>query len=130
MKYRAELARHIERDGGHIYRGSHVAEFEQKPRRPQVNTSDKHTVTANAMVFATNSPVNDWVTMHTKQAAYRTYVIGVRVPNGSVPRGRYWDNLDLYHYVRLAKGEDATQEVPIVGGQDHKTGRSRLLVLT
>ena len=124
VKYLAALARCIERDGGQIYCGSHVAEFERKPRRPQVKTSDKHTVTADAMVFATNSPVNDWVTMHTKQAAYRTYVIGLRVPNGAVPRGLYWDNLDPYHYVRLANGEEPTQEVLIVGGQDHKTGQA------
>jgi hypothetical protein len=29
--------------------------------------------------------------MHTKQAAYRTYVIGVRVPADSIPKALYWD---------------------------------------
>ena len=94
----AELAiadaqdRTIVRLGGRIHCGSHVSDFEKKPRRPQVKTSDKHAVTAGAVVFATNSPVNDWVTMHTKQSAYRTYVVAVRIPRGSVPRGLYWDN--------------------------------------
>jgi hypothetical protein len=27
------------------------------------------------VVVATNSPVNDWVILHTKQSAYRTFVI-------------------------------------------------------
>ena len=121
LKYLAALARAVTRNGGRIFTGSHVAEFEAKPRRPQVTTSDKKTVTANAMVFATNSPINDWVKMHTKQAAYRTFVVGCRVPRGSVPRGLYWDTPDPYHYVRLQS--DANGDVLIVGGEDHKTGQ-------
>jgi glycine/D-amino acid oxidase-like deaminating enzyme/nitrite reductase/ring-hydroxylating ferredoxin subunit len=122
LKYLAGLARAITRDGGRICCGSHVAELENRPRRPQVKTADGKTVTADAIVFATNSPVNDWVTMHTKQAAYRTYVVAFRIPAGSVAPGLYWDNLDPYHYVRIAsEGEDDTL---IVGGQDHKTGQA------
>ena len=37
-------------------------------------------VTADAVVVATNTPVNDLIAIHTKQAAYQTYVIGARVP--------------------------------------------------
>ena len=122
LRYLAGLARAIERDGGRIHCGSHVADLEKKPRRPRVKTEDGHWVTADAIVFCTNSPVNDWVTMHTKQAPYRTYVIGARVPAGAVPRGLYWDNLDPYHYVRLAS--DDAGEVLLVGGQDHKTGQA------
>src|SRR4030095_14898241 len=64
---------------------------------------------------------NDYVTMHTKQAAYRTYVIGMRVPRDSVTRALYWDTLDPYHYVRLQSETDA--DILIVGGEDHKTGQ-------
>ncbi len=122
VKYIAALARAIERDGGRIFCGSHVASLERLPRRPKVKTSEGRTVTADAIVFATNSPVNDWVKIHTKQAAYRTYVIGARVPAGAVRHGLYWDNLDPYHYVRLAA--DKGGETLIVGGQDHKTGQA------
>lgn len=122
LKYLSALARAITRNGGTIHTGSHVAEFEARPRRPQVKTSDGKTVTADAVVFATNSPINDWVKMHTKQAAYRTFVIGCRIPHGSVPRGLYWDTADPYHYVRTASGEGGT-DVLIVGGEDHKTGQ-------
>ena len=122
LKYMAGLARAIERDGGRIFCGSHVSDLEKRPRRPQVKTDAGRTVTADAIVFATNSPVNDWVTMHTKQAAYRTYVIGVRIPKNAIARGLYWDNLDPYHYVRLVT--DGDTEVLIVGGQDHKTGQA------
>jgi len=122
LKYLSALARAVTRNGGTIHTGSHVAEFEARPRRPQVKTSDGKTVTADAVVFATNSPINDWVKMHTKQAAYRTFVIGCRIPRGSVPRGLYWDTADPYHYVRTASG-DAGSDVLIVGGEDHKTGQ-------
>ncbi|HEU4828574.1 MAG TPA: FAD-dependent oxidoreductase [Gemmatimonadales bacterium] len=122
LKYVSALARAIVRDGGRIHCSSHVAELVKKSPRPQVKTSDGHTVTAGAVVFATNAPVNDWVKIHTKQAAYRTFVVGIRNPAGTVERGLYWDNLDPYHYVRLA--EDAGGEVLIVGGQDHKTGQA------
>ena len=121
LKYLAALARAVVRDGGRIFCGSHVASFENRPRRPQVKTEDGKTVTADAIVFATNTPVNDWVTMHTKQAAYRTYVIAADVPAKAVSRGMYWDNLDPYHYVRFAPNGDGA--VIIVGGQDHKTGQ-------
>jgi glycine/D-amino acid oxidase-like deaminating enzyme/nitrite reductase/ring-hydroxylating ferredoxin subunit len=122
LKYIAALARSVTRSGGRIYTGSHVAEFEAKPRRPQVTTSDKKTVTADAVVFATNSPINDWVKMHTKQAAYRTFVIASHIPKGSVARGLYWDTADPYHYVRLHDGPDGL-DMLIVGGEDHKTGQ-------
>jgi len=123
LKYMAGLARAAVRHGARIHCGSHVAELEKKPRRPQVKTSDKHTVTADAVVFATNSPVNDWVAMHTKQAAYRTYAIAVRIPRGSVPRALYWDTESPYHYVRLANAT-AGDVLLIVGGEDHKTGQA------
>ena len=74
---------------------------------------------------ATNTPVNDLIAIHTKQAAYQTYVIGARVPKGSVPRGLYWDTPDPYHYIRVesvGKGAQA-YDVLIVGGEDHKTGQ-------
>ncbi|MEP6806122.1 MAG: FAD-dependent oxidoreductase, partial [Flavobacterium sp.] len=38
-------------------------------------TVNGFTFTASHIVVATNTPVNDTFTMHTKQAAYRTYVI-------------------------------------------------------
>ena len=46
----------------------------------------RHVVTADAVVVATNMPINDRVAIHTKQAPYMTYVIGARVPTGSVPQ--------------------------------------------
>jgi Rieske Fe-S protein len=62
--------------------------------------------------------------MHTKQAPYITYAIGLSVPAGSVTPALYWDTLDPYHYVRLQHGSDTGTDLLIVGGEDHKTGQS------
>ncbi len=62
-------------------------------------------MSSEVVVVATNTPVNDRVAIHTKQAPYVTYVIGVTVPKGSVTRALYWDTGDPYHYVRLQSDE-------------------------
>ncbi len=122
LKYMAGLAAAVQRHGGQIYTDTHVEKVEGgEPAR--VETQGGHTVTADAVVVATNSPINDKVITHTKQAPYRTYVIGARVPRGAVPPGLYWDTLDPYHYVRLQPADDDTEYL-IVGGEDHKPGQA------
>jgi Rieske Fe-S protein len=79
-------------------------------------------VSCEAVVVATNAPINDLVAIHTKQAPYMTYVIAGRVPDGTVPRALYWDTQDPYHYVRLQEVEG--HEYLIVGGEDHKSGQA------
>lgn len=128
MKYLAGLARAITRDGGRIFTGTHADEIEGGARA-HVKTSDGFTISAQAIVVATNTPVNDVVTIHTKQAPYISYVIGARVPSGSITRALYWDTLDPYHYVRLqavaAQSGSATgYDLLIIGGEDHKTGQA------
>ena len=121
LKYLAALSQAIENMGGGIFNRTQAKEFiDGAPGH--VKTSKGPEVSAGAIVVATNTPVNDWVAIHTKQAAYRTYVIGMRVPKGTVTKALYWDTPDPYHYVRLQDaGKD---EVLIVGGEDHKTGQA------
>jgi glycine/D-amino acid oxidase-like deaminating enzyme/nitrite reductase/ring-hydroxylating ferredoxin subunit len=121
LRYLDGLSRAIEAKGGLIFNNTRAVEFRGGPPC-RVTTSKGHMVACAAIVVATNSPVNDWVAIHTKQAAYRTYVVGVRVPRGSVTKALYWDTLNPYHYVRLQK--ELKHEVLIVGGEDHKTGQA------
>jgi glycine/D-amino acid oxidase-like deaminating enzyme/nitrite reductase/ring-hydroxylating ferredoxin subunit len=124
LEYLAGLSRAIERDGGRIYTGTHAEEIEGG-ESARVRTSAGSVVTCGALVVATNSPVNDRVVIHTKQAPYRSYVVGARVPRGAVPRALYWDTPDPYHYVRLSEDTASTaHEILIVGGEDHKTGQA------
>jgi glycine/D-amino acid oxidase-like deaminating enzyme/nitrite reductase/ring-hydroxylating ferredoxin subunit len=123
LDYLAGLARGIERRGGQIFLGTHVDIIEGgEPAR--VTTALGHVVTANAIVVATNTPVQDIVTIHTKQMAYRTFVVGARVPEGSVPNILLWDTADPYHYVRRASGAGDGFDLLIVGGEDHKAGQA------
>ncbi len=117
-RYLAGLARAVADNGGQLLAG-HATGFE----RTNVQVATGHTVEATHVVVATNTPVNDRVTMHTKQAAYRTYVIAAPVPAGSIPPALYWDTEDPFHYVRLARHDDA-RDLLIVGGEDHHTGQS------
>lgn len=126
MKYLAGLKRAIERDSGRIFTGTHAVKIEGGANA-RVETNSGFAVTADAIVIATNSPVNDIVTIHTKQASYTTYVIAARIPRGSVSRALYWDTADSYHYVRVRSvsakdGDD--YDILIVGGEDHKSGQA------
>lgn len=116
LKYLAALARAIERDGGRIFCGTHADHIEGGS--PAVVNCGRHMVTCDAVVVATNVPINDRVAIHTKQAPYMTYVIGARVPQGEVPRILSWDTGDPYHYIRTQ------DDLLIVGGEDHKSGQA------
>ena len=126
LKYMNGLATALKRVGGRIYGATHAAEIEGGAN-PVVKTTSGHTVRAHSIVVATNTPVNDRVTIHTKQAPYRSYVIGARVPAGSIPHVLLWDTPDPYHYVRLQEGSGngkRAHDFLIVGGEDHKTGQA------
>jgi len=130
LKYLRGLAEAVKRNGGEIYTGTHASKITGGDEA-RVETSGGATVRAGAIVVATNSPVNDLVAIHTKQAPYRTFVVGARVPRGSVPQILLWDTPDPYHYVRTQRVEDEGGEggsggydVLIVGGEDHKTGQA------
>jgi glycine/D-amino acid oxidase-like deaminating enzyme/nitrite reductase/ring-hydroxylating ferredoxin subunit len=119
LRYLAGLAAAVRRHGGRIVTG-HVGDIQESPLT--VDVVGGASVTAGAVVVATNTPVNDRITMHTKQAPYRTYVVTLPVPAGSVPPGLYWDTDEPYHYVRLQPHDDA-RDLLIVGGEDHHTGQ-------
>jgi glycine/D-amino acid oxidase-like deaminating enzyme/nitrite reductase/ring-hydroxylating ferredoxin subunit len=124
LKYLSGLAQAIDRDGGRLFTKTHADEIEGgSPARIKAGG---HEITADAVVVATNAPINDLVAIHTKQAPYMTYVIGARVPRGSVPKALYWDTEDPYHYIRLQRAASGGQdyEILIVGGEDHKSGQA------
>lgn len=128
MKYLAGLARAILRAGGRIFTESHARHIRGgKDARVEVG---QHVISANAVIVATNTPINDLLAIHTKQAPYMTYVIGARVPRSAVPQALYWDTGPVskgrpapYHYIRLQRPSHG-DDLIIVGGEDHKTGQA------
>ncbi|MDQ3555196.1 MAG: FAD-dependent oxidoreductase [Gemmatimonadota bacterium] len=125
LDYLTGLARAIHRLDGRIFTGTLVNEF-HGGAEAHVRTESGFTVHADALVVATNSPANDRFAIHTKQAPYRTFAIGARVPTGSVPDLLLYDTAEPYRYVRLqrVRGEGGERELLIVGGEDHKTGQA------
>lgn len=113
LRYLAALSQVIIRDGVHIYTETHAAEIEGG-ELARIKTQNGHTVTSETVVVATNTPVNDLLAIHTKQAAYRTFVIGAIVPEDSISKGLYWDTSDPYHYIRLSRSLSVGSDVLIV----------------
>lgn len=149
MKFLHGLADAIVRRGGRIFNHTRVQGVEaisdetshgsagstRSTPSLRVKIQGDIKITANDVVVATNSPINDMFVIHTKQAAYLTYVVGFPVARGSIEKALYWDALDPYHYVRLVEitsnpdektsaGATPSQQMLIVGGEDHKTGQA------
>jgi glycine/D-amino acid oxidase-like deaminating enzyme/nitrite reductase/ring-hydroxylating ferredoxin subunit len=122
LKYLAGLARAITRNGGLLF-GDTTVESAIEEKNGVVVKTARGTVRATDVVFATNSPISGSVTIHTKQAPYRTYALAATLPRGSLPDALYWDTLDPYHYVRLQPHSEH-QDIVIVGGEDHKSGQA------
>ncbi|WP_435011440.1 FAD-dependent oxidoreductase [Tundrisphaera lichenicola] len=120
LKYLAGLDSAFRKRGGAIYTNTHASKIDGG----RVETKEGPVVTAEAVVVATNTPVNDLVAIHTKQAPYLTYAIGASIPAGSVENALFWDTLDAYHYIRVQPGEGDREDMLIVGGEDHKAGQA------
>lgn len=126
MKYLKGLAEAVIKFGGRIYTNTHAEEI-----------SDDGIVTAkgfrveagDAVVIASNSPVNNRYLMHQKQYPYRTYVVAAKVKKNSVKPGLWWDTgnhkdnkeLPPYYYTRV-QSLDEHHDLLICGGEDHHTG--------
>ena len=129
MKYLAGLARVITSRGAKIFCGDRVVDVQgtdtKKNERATATTQRGPIVRANAIAVCTNTPapINDWMGIYTKQASYRTYMIGATIPKGAVPHALFWDTGDPYHYVRVQHAQDADHEILLIGGEDHKTGQ-------
>ena len=120
LRYVAGLARAVKRLGGAIYLHTHADSVEGgDAARVQAGP---HSIVADAVVVATNAPINDRVAIHTKQAPYMTYVVAAEIQPGSVPRGLYYDTAEPYHYVRVHPRHG--REFLVVGGEDHKSGQA------
>jgi glycine/D-amino acid oxidase-like deaminating enzyme/nitrite reductase/ring-hydroxylating ferredoxin subunit len=121
LKYLKGLAAAIKDKGGRILADSPVTKIEELKDRIRLTTDGGGVITAVRAVFATNSPINDQVELHSKMAPYRTYAMAFTIPQGTLPDALYWDMADPYHYVRLSPGPGVTDYL-IAGGADHKSG--------
>jgi len=122
IKYIHGLAEAVERLGGRIFTHSEVVEA--KSGTPaKVTTTAGFTVECDAIVVATDAPFNGGMAIHAKNAAYRSYLIGVRIPSEMAGDVLLWDTVDPYHYVNFVKEPNTGRDIMLVGGEDHRTGQ-------
>lgn len=106
--------------GVRIHGGATVVSVEGgHPAR--VSTAQGWHVLADAVVVATNTPVNDRLAIHGKLAPMRTYAVALEAGEGGDADALYWDNATPYHYVRFGRAGDGAR-VLICGGEDHRVG--------
>lgn len=115
VKYLLGLARAFMRNGGRIYEHTNAVTIEAGPPA-RITTDRGHVISAEQLVCATGAPIIDWFGMHTKQAVFRSYMVAMRVEEGAVPPGLYWDMDEPYHHVRRWR------DLLLIGGEDHRTG--------
>lgn len=119
LKYLSGLARAIEQNDGRLFSNTRAIEWTGE-EVPKVKTAGGQTIHAKSIVLATNYPMMS--KMFAELPAYRTYVIGAKIPKNSIEKCLIWDNADPYIYVRTQPEE--THDVLIVGGEDHRTGQA------
>jgi glycine/D-amino acid oxidase-like deaminating enzyme/nitrite reductase/ring-hydroxylating ferredoxin subunit len=123
LEYLRGLARAIVAKGGALFAQTPAERFSEEKAGVRVTTRAGHVIEAGSAIVATNSPVNDLVAIHTKQAPYRTYAMAFQIAADILADALYWDTEDPYHYVRRLHGQDH-DDLLIVGGEDHKTGEA------
>jgi len=80
-------------------------------------------VHANHIIMCTNVPLQ-LLTMIDSLEPFRSYVVCAPIPkSANQEKALYWDNEDSYHYVRLMSLPDSKDDMLIIGGEDHVTGR-------
>lgn len=121
LKYCAGLIRAIAARGGRFHADTAYVSHREDQDGITIECENGARIRAAAALFATNSPVNDKVTIHTKQVPMRTYAIAGRVAKGSAPDALVWDTLEAYHYCRI-QPLDEGHDLLIVGGEDHQSG--------
>ncbi|MNJ99826.1 Gamma-glutamylputrescine oxidoreductase [compost metagenome] len=123
LKYLAGLIEAILKMGGKIYGSSRAIDFGDG-EYPFVRTADDAIIQAKHIVVCSNVPVNDRFQIHTKQAAYRSYVIGMEIPENTFPDILLWDTSKPYHYVRKIENTRPGFDTLLVGGEDHRVGQA------
>jgi glycine/D-amino acid oxidase-like deaminating enzyme/nitrite reductase/ring-hydroxylating ferredoxin subunit len=124
-KYLAALAALVDGGGSHVFEHTESEEVVDEPLSVKAGS---HTISCDYVVIATHTPlvgktnIASATLLQTKLYLYSSYVLGGRVPKGTIPDALYWDTADPYHYLRIDPHRD--YDYAIFGGEDHKTGQS------
>ena len=123
-KYLAPLVACIDGDGSHVFENT---EAEKIDAEPLVVHAGRYRVRCQYLVIATHNPLAGKSSLvsatlfQTKLALYTSYVLGARLPAGTLPAALFWDTGDPYDYLRVDSHPD--HDYAVFGGEDCKTGQ-------
>ncbi len=123
-KYLRRLVEIAAGGGSQVFEQSKAEEFDAEKRRAKVNG---HWISFDRVILATHNPllglesVTGATLFQTKLSLYSSYVLGARVPHGSLPIALFWDTANPYNYLRVFRNGES--DYAIYGGEDHKTGQ-------
>ena len=126
LRYLAALAETIPGDGSYIFENTSLDEVTENPLTVSANGKK---IRCRYLVIATHNPLTgkkglvSSALFQTKLALYTSYVLGARLPKGTVPEALFWDTSDPYNYLRVETRRDS--QYAIFGGKDVKTGQER-----
>ncbi len=83
-----------------------------------VTFENRATITATDVIIATYNPFIQPLSFRTKKGMYRSYVLELSIPKGTIPMGLYEDNQNPYTYFRVESNGD--RDRMIIGGGDHR----------
>jgi len=124
-KYLAHLASLVDGDGSFVLERTACDEVLADATGV---TSGQYLIRAPHVVLATHNPLMGKAGMvkatllQTNLSLYTSYVVGGRMPAGSIPEALFWDTSDPYRYLRVDRVGD--HDYIIYGGEDHKTGQA------
>lgn len=117
----------IAAQGGQVFENTAMESVDDGD--PMTVHANGHKIRCEYLVIATHNPLmgkRGALTaglFQAKLALYTSYVLGARLPDGSVQEGLYWDTGDPYEYLRIEQRDD--HQYAIFGGEDVKTGQER-----
>jgi len=116
-KYLLALAEGIPGEDGYVFEETRATDVDDGD--PCEVTTDRGTITADAVVVATHFPVFDEARYYERLAPKRSYVLAARL-SGDAPSGMYYQTDGSHFSVRpTAAGDESTV---LIGGQSHRTG--------
>jgi glycine/D-amino acid oxidase-like deaminating enzyme/nitrite reductase/ring-hydroxylating ferredoxin subunit len=123
-RYLRALLPHIEQRGGRIFENTTFEGVSDDAMTARVNGQ---AISCRYLVIATHNPlmgkrgVLGATLFQTKLSLYTSYVLGARLPAGTLPEALFWDTQDPYEYLRVETSPD--HQWVIFGGKDVKTGQ-------
>jgi glycine/D-amino acid oxidase-like deaminating enzyme/nitrite reductase/ring-hydroxylating ferredoxin subunit len=115
--YLLALAQRIPGDGSAVFEETHVRAVDDG--EPCRVITERGVVLAKQVIVAAHVPVTNRLFIHSKLAAYRSYVVAVPT---ALPAelGLFWDTARPYHYLRTHRV--GAQTFLVCGGEDHRVG--------